>query len=135
MELPVFWFVPIVLCTVTGHHCKESGIILLIHTPLKFLSVDEILSQPPFLLVEQSQVFQPFLAQQMLQALIIFMALSWTLSSSSLSFMNSEAQNWTQCSRCGLTRAEQRVRLTFRRSLAEHNPHETTEDGWIYLCI
>jgi len=46
----------------------------------------------------------------MLQSLIILVALLWTLSSSSSSCLNWGAQNWTQYSRWGLTRAEQRGR-------------------------
>jgi len=38
--------------------------------------------------------------------LIILVALCWTLSSSSSSFLNWGAQNWTEYSRWGLTRAD-----------------------------
>ena len=41
-----------------------------------------------FLQVEQPQVSQPFLIREVLQAFIIFVALHWTISSSSLSFLN-----------------------------------------------
>ena len=43
--------------------------------------------------------------------LIILAPLSWTPSSISTSFSHWGAQNWAQWSRCGLTSAEQRVRI------------------------
>ena len=48
----------------------------------------------------------------MLQSPHHLVALCWTLSSSSSSFLNWGAQNWTQHCRWGLTRAEQRGRRT-----------------------
>ena len=42
----------------------------------------------------------------------VSVALCWALSSSSLSFSNGGAQNWTQYSRYGLIRAEQRASST-----------------------
>uniref|UniRef100_A0A8C3JB82 Symplekin n=1 Tax=Calidris pygmaea TaxID=425635 RepID=A0A8C3JB82_9CHAR len=50
--------------------------------------------------------------------LIIFDALRWTLSSSSLSLLNWGAQNWSQCSNGGLPSAEQRGRMTSLHLLA-----------------
>ena len=50
--------------------------------------------------------------------LLILVALRWTLSSSSSSFLKWGAQNWTQCSRWGLTRAVQRGRRTSLNLLA-----------------
>ena len=49
---------------------------------------------------------------------IIFVALCCTLSRRSLSSLNWGAQNWTQCSRCGLTQAEHTGRITFLTLLA-----------------
>jgi len=107
MELPVLQFVPIVPCPVAGHHWKESGSILLTPTLISiFICIYKVPSQPPLLQAKQAQLPRPFLIREMLQSLIIFMALLWTLSSSSSSFLNWEAQNWTQYSRCGLMRAE-----------------------------
>ena len=42
----------------------------------------------------------------------IFVALLWTHSRSSLSLLSCGAQNWAQNSRCDLSRAEQRGRIT-----------------------
>jgi len=67
---------------------------------------------------EMSQVSQPFLIHEMLQALMILVALHWTLCRSSLSFVNWGAQNWTQYSRYGLSRTKQRGRITSLRLLA-----------------
>lgn len=47
------------------------------------------------------QLPQPFLLGEMLQSTIL-MALRWTLSSISMSLVDWEAQNWIQCSKCGL---------------------------------
>jgi len=67
---------------------------------------------------EMSQVSQPFLIHEMLQALMILVALHWTLCRSSLSFVNWGAQNWTQNSSYGLSRTKQRGRITSLRLLA-----------------
>ena len=104
-ELSMLQFVPIAPCPVTGYHWKELGPILLTPTLQIFISIDKVPSQPSLLQAEQAQLPQPFLTGQMLQS-IILVALRWTLSSSSSSFLKWGAQNWTQCSRWGLTRAE-----------------------------
>ncbi|XP_068782109.1 uncharacterized protein [Struthio camelus] len=44
--------------------------------------------------------------------LIILVALRWTLSSRAMSLLHWGAQHWTQDSRCGLIRAEERGRIT-----------------------
>jgi len=54
----------------------------------------------------------------MLQAPTIFVALRWALSRSSPSFLSWGAQNRAQSSRCGLTRAEWRRRITSLTPLA-----------------
>lgn len=43
---------------------------------------------------------------------MIFVGLCWTLSGKSLSFLNWEAQNRTQCSQRGLARAEREDHLS-----------------------
>jgi len=105
-ELPMLQFVPVTSCPVAGHHWKEFGPILLTPTLQVFLSIYKDPSQPSLLQVKQAQLPQPFLIGEMLQSPIILVALLWTLSSSSSSFLKWGAQNWTQYSRWGLTWAE-----------------------------
>ena len=45
LELPLFQLVPISPCPVTGHHCKESGPVLLTPTLKIFLSISKVPSQ------------------------------------------------------------------------------------------
>jgi len=45
-ELPLPQFVPIAPCPVTGHHCKESGPILLTPTLQIFRGISKVPSQP-----------------------------------------------------------------------------------------
>jgi len=109
MELPLLQFVPVGPCPVAGHHWKELGPILLTPTLEIFLRSHRSLlfsrlNKPSSLsLSSQERCSCP---------LIILTALHWPLSSSSSSFLNWEAQNWTQHCRWGLTRAEQRRRRT-----------------------
>jgi len=62
-------------------------------------------SQSPFPQAKQTQVTQPFLTQEIYQALII-LALCWTPSRKSLSSLNPRAQNWTQYTKCNQGRVE-----------------------------
>jgi len=67
LELPLPQFVPVAPCPVAGHHCKESGPILL--TPLQILiGISKVPSQPSLLQAEQAQLPQPLLAGEMLQS-------------------------------------------------------------------
>ena len=103
MELPMLQFVPISPCPVTGHHWKESGLILLTLTLEIFINIYKIPSQSSLLQAKHARSLSLF---SFSSPLIIFVALWWTLSSSSSSFLNWGAQNWMQYSRWGLTRAE-----------------------------
>ena len=60
--------------------------------------------------------------------LIILVALCWTVCGSCSCFLNWGAQNWTQYSKCGLTRAGERGRITFLDLLAMlfNAPQDTT---------
>lgn len=49
-----------------------------------------------------------------------FGGLCWTHSSMSMSFFHQQAQDWTYHSRCGLTSAKQRGRISFSNLLAMH---------------
>ena len=71
--------------------------------------------QPSFPHAEQLQVTQPFLIGEILQALRF---LCGPPPRRSLSFWNWGAQNWTQYTQYGLTRAEQRARITSLSLLA-----------------
>jgi len=80
--------------------------------------IGEIVPKPSLLQAEQSQLSQPFLMGEGSSPLIIFVASYWTLSSMPVSLLYWGAQNWTQCSRCGPTSAEQRRRITSLNPLA-----------------
>ena len=54
--------------SVTGHHCKESGPILLTPTLQIFISISKVLSWPSLLQAEQAQLLQPLLIGEMLQS-------------------------------------------------------------------
>jgi len=69
MELPVFQFVPIASCPVMGRCWKEPGPIHLTAALWIFMSTVKVPSQPSLLQAEQALVSQPFLTQEMLQAL------------------------------------------------------------------
>jgi len=56
MKLPMFQFLPVAPCSVTGHHRKELGPILLTLTLWIFVSADEIPPQFSFSQAEQDQL-------------------------------------------------------------------------------
>lgn len=62
----------------------------------------------------------------------IFMACFWTLSSMFLPLLHWEVQNWTESSRCGLTRAELRRRIIFLEWLAALLLMQSTRP-WAFL--
>jgi len=68
LELPVLQFVPVAPCPVTGHHCKESGPVLLTHTLQIFISISRVPSQPSLLQAKQAQLPQPLLVGEMFQS-------------------------------------------------------------------
>jgi len=88
LELPRLQFVPVAPCPVAGHHWKESGPVLLTPTRKRFIGISKVPSEPSLLQAEQAQLPQPLLIGEMLQSLSILLALRWTLSSSSSSFLN-----------------------------------------------
>ena len=99
MEFPVFKFWAIAPCPITAHHQEEPHLIHLPPTSLRiFINIDQIPSPSSFDQADQTQATQP-----LIKGLIIFVALHWTLSRRSQSFLNCRAQNWTQHSKCGLT--------------------------------
>ncbi|PKU44118.1 hypothetical protein llap_5595 [Limosa lapponica baueri] len=69
---------------------------------------NKVSSKPALLQADQPQLYQPVFIEEVFQPLIIFMALLWTCSSRSMSFLYWGHQSWMQCSRRGLTKAEQR---------------------------
>ena len=81
---------------------EESGPILL--TPTLQIFITSTFSLVFFRLNKPSSL--SFSSQDRCYSPLILVALHWTLSSSSSSFLKWVAQNWTQYSRWGLTRAE-----------------------------
>ena len=111
-NLPCFslWPLPLVLSLGIT---KNSLALSSLHLHFRYLYTwMRFTLEPSLLQAKQSLISQPFLIGEMLQFLIIFMAAHWTLSSSSISVFYWRAQNWPQYSRCGLTNAEQRGRIT-----------------------
>ena len=54
VEFPMFQFVPVAPCPVTGHHWKESGPILLTPTIKIFINISKVPSQASFLQPKQA---------------------------------------------------------------------------------
>jgi len=54
-------FVPIAPCSITGHHGKESGPVLLTLILQIFISISNVPSQPSLLQAKQAQLPQIFL--------------------------------------------------------------------------
>jgi len=69
MELTMFQYLPITLCSIASHHGRESATINLPPTLLILINSDEITFQPSLLQTDQFQGFQPFLICEMLQGL------------------------------------------------------------------
>ena len=85
MELPMFQLVPVAPFPVAGHHWKESDPILLTPILKMIIIICKIPCQSSLLQAEWAQLPGPFLIREMLQSLLIFVTLHWTLSSSSSS--------------------------------------------------
>jgi len=68
MEIPLLQFMPVAPCPVSGHHWKESGLILLTSTLKIFIGIYKVTSQPSLLQAEQVKLPQPFLIGEMLQS-------------------------------------------------------------------
>jgi len=60
--------VPVALCPVAGHHCKESGPVLLTPTLQIFRGISKVPSQPSLLQAKQAQLPQPLLIGEMFQS-------------------------------------------------------------------
>jgi len=65
----------------------EPGSILFAPSLQLYIHILEIPPETSFLWAKQSHLSQPFLIGEMLQSLIIFVALCWTLSSMPLSLL------------------------------------------------
>jgi len=105
-NLPVPQFVPTASCTVAKHHWKDLGSVLFALSCQVFIHIYKI---PPSLLLPRvkntdSLSLSPF--ERCSNPLIILVALHWTLSSMSISFLDWGAKNWTQYSKCCLSNAE-----------------------------
>ena len=70
------------------------------------------------LLFSRLNIFQPVFREKVLQHYGHLYGLLWTCSKSSSSFLHWGPQAWTQYSRCGPTRAEQRGTITSLTLLA-----------------
>lgn len=93
MELPVFQFSPLAPCSIPPHHWKVSGPIRLTPILYIFMNSDEIPfhSSPSWAVPTLSPSLHGRCSRPLI-ILIIFVALQWTLSRSSLDFLNWEAQ-------------------------------------------
>ena len=93
---------------VSSYHCYVGEDTDPHLTATSFLGVvesDKLSPEPSLVQTEQSQLLQPLSIRSVLQALHSFVALFWTCSKASVSFLWG-AQKWMQHLRCGLTRAE-----------------------------
>lgn len=78
-----------------------------LHLPFRYLCTLMRFTEPTFLHIKQSQLS---LTGEMLQSLKKFVVLCWTGSCKSLLYRRTP--NWTQHSKCGLTRGEGSPHLT-----------------------
>ena len=103
----MFQLVRIAPGLVVGHHWKGPGPIILTPTLQISLGIDKITTQFSLVQAEQNQVSHTLLIREVLQP-------PDHLGSSPLDLLKQfpvllklgGAQNWTQSSKCGLTRAE-----------------------------
>jgi len=112
VSVGMVWTEPACSCWLCSSLCLLS-LPLSLGTTKKSRPLDSksfgYLKDPPLSLLhpEQSQVSLSLSAYgRYSRPFIIFVALHWTLCSSFQSFLNWAAQNWTQYSKCSLTRAE-----------------------------
>ena len=110
-EPPVFHFVPIASCPVTGHLWKEAGSVFLSPSLQIFMYTDKFPPEGSLLQAEQSLLSQPFSIEEMFLYLHhpcgpLFNSLQYVHIS-----LLPGAQTSTQCSRCGLTSAEEKDHL------------------------
>jgi len=111
-EPPVFQAVLTASGSVTGHHWKEPGSVCFTPSLQVFIYIDKIPTEPSLLQAEQFQLSQPFLIGEMLQTLIHLC----DPSLDSHQYINASlvlgSPELDKHSRCGLTSAEQRGRIT-----------------------
>lgn len=92
---------------VTGHHWEHPGSTLFASSLQIFILTDDF---PPRLLFPRLNSHSFLSLSSSLRCsrfLIIFLALCWTLSSKSVFCFYWKIRNWTQHTRCGLTRSEE----------------------------
>lgn len=115
VELPVHHLLPIASGPIPWHHWEEPGSILLAPS---FRYWQTLMRFTLSVISFWGWTSPVSLWERCFSLLIIFVALHWTCSVSSLSLLSWGAQNWTQHSRCGLTRSEWRGRITSLELLA-----------------
>ena len=86
-ESPQEQFVSLPPCPLHVTPCKKGTSNFFVATLSVLVHGDEIPSEPPFLKAEQTQFYQPILVWQLPSPLIILVALLWTPSSLSTSFL------------------------------------------------
>ena len=112
MDPPVFHFVPLLLVLLLGT-IEKSLASPFLHPPFRYLYT--LMRSPLSLLFSKltSSSSLSFSSQKGCSSpFIIFVALHWTLSNTSVYLLYWGAQHWTQHSRYGLTSTEQRGRIT-----------------------
>lgn len=95
MELPVFLFVPTASCIITEHDWKEPVPVTFIPPPSGIHTHWWVHLEPSLLQAEQTQLFQSFLTQEMIQAFDHLHSPSLDLSSTPTSPLYSGALNYT----------------------------------------
>lgn len=110
MEAPVFQFVLMASCPVTGVHWKEPGSILYASFFQLFIHIDKISLKPSLGWTAPALSFASY--ERYSSLFVIFVSLHRTLSSTVMSLLYWGACNCTWYCRCGLRSAEQRGRLT-----------------------
>ena len=130
---PVFHFVPTAIGPVTGHQWKEPGSISL-HLLSRYLCM-LIRSSPSLFCSRLNNPSSLSLSSwdRCSSPFITSVAHRWTLSSMSMSLLCWGAQNRTQHSRCNLTSAEQKGRLTSLLLLAIF-PLVQPRCCWLFCC-
>lgn len=101
MEFPVYWFVSITFCPVTGYHWKKSGYVFSITS---WHILIHMLIKSPWQVSKLSNL-SPLWGHRHSNSLIVFPAISWTCSNTSMSLLYWEAQNRTQF-QCALISSE-----------------------------
>lgn len=100
MDFLVFQFVPIAIGLVAGHHWEKPGFVFFTLDLQVLTDIGKIPPEPSFLQAELSHLSQSLLILEMVQALVIFATLFWSLSSMSMSLLLWGTQDWIQQSGC-----------------------------------